>query len=167
MQAAVGSSNLHNGPGSPMPHHGADPCFNRFVPQRGSPGFVMFCFSALGHFNTQNTALKLPAMLACDSHGDCSVQLLTGTKQKDVLKTISCSDTSIHTSNVTTIGPACSKADGSQLSKKSRSKNSGFLLSAFHGGVCCVGIDRVLHIIWGMPGTAQTTYQIFRTYKSA
>ena len=123
---------------------------------RPSSCFVVFCFSALEHVNIQSTAPRLPATLACDGHGDHSVPLLTRTKQKDALKPISCSDINIYLSNVTMSSPACSKADGSQLSKKSRSKNSNFpsLISMVEFAGCGIdGIDRVLHIIWGMPGT--------------
>lgn len=130
-------------------------CFKMLLQLLFRPGscFVVFCFSALEHFNIQNTAPKLPAMLACDGHGDHSVLLLTRTKQKDALKPIPCLDINIHLSNVTMSSPACSKADGSQLSKRRRSKNSNFPSLFFmveFAGRGIGGIDRVLHIIWGM-----------------
>lgn len=129
-------------------------CFKMLlqVLSRPSSCFVVFCFSALEHFNIQNTAPKLPAMLACDGHGDHSVLLLTRTKQKDALEPVPCLDINIHLSDVTMSSPACSKADGSQLSKRSRSKTSNFpsLFSMVEfAGRGIGGIDRVLHIIWG------------------
>lgn len=153
---------LCNGPASPSPCCFAGQarvlmylCFKRVlqVLSRPSSCFVVFCFSALERFNIQNAATKLPATLACDGHGDHSVPLLTRTKQKDALKPVSRSDINIHLLNVAMSSPARLKADGSQQSKRSRSKNSNFcsLISVVEFAGC--GIDRVLHIIWGMPGT--------------
>lgn len=101
-----------------------DLCFKRVlqVLSRPSSCFAVFCFSALEHFNIQNTAPKLPATPGCDGHGDHSAPLLTRAKQKDVLKPISCLDINIHLSNVTMSSPTGSKAGGSQLSNKVEAK---------------------------------------------